>query len=69
MENSSSWWHPREATSLSDLNDDPSLVSTLSDDDVKRLHNEAELGEVALAGGVRAALNGLFNDLSVPDED
>lgn len=52
-----------KSISLDDLNDDPTLLTTLKPADIKRLQAEAEKGQVPLGGNVRATLNGLFNSL------
>lgn len=55
-------------TTLDDLNNDPSLLESLSPDDIKRLQNEAELGEVPLGGNIRSTLNSLYNE-NFPSEE
>lgn len=52
---------PKHKASLSDLNDDPSLINDLSKADVIRLHNEAEKSDITLGGNTRGLLNQLFN--------
>lgn len=56
-----------KSITLDDLNDDPSLVESLSDSDIKRLHTEAEKGEIALGGNIRQRLNQLYNDVTAED--
>jgi hypothetical protein len=56
------------SVTLDDLNDDPTLVDGLSKENVKRLHNEAEKGQVPLGGSVRQRLNSLFNEHYPPED-